>query len=159
MYGLPLACGEVAGGDVKVPGIVFLICLSLGLVSIACQRNEGVRAAGESDYQPRPAPQREAQDDIENLEMPGELVRIDTGRKIFTVRVENGMIQTFKFDSDTAVLGIDDKTKADGTPAKTQNNVRKLRGKEGSEVSVQWRDQDGDKIATIIEVTQISSKR
>lgn len=143
----------------KVAGIVFLICFFSGLVFVACQRDEGVRAARESDYQPRPAPKQEAEDDIENLELQGELVRIDTGRKIFTVRVENGMIQTFKFDSDTAVLGIDTKTNADGTPGKIQDGVRKLRGKEGSEVIVQWRELEGDKIATIIEVIQISSKR
>jgi hypothetical protein len=68
--------------------------------------------------------------------------------KTFSIRVDNGMEQTFKFDNDTMVLGLQGKA-----------TIRDLIGKEGSEVTVQWRDQDGAKMASRVDVTQISASR
>ena len=70
------------------------------------------------------------------------------GAKTFSIRVDNGMVQTFKFDSDTPVLGLQGKAL-----------IRDLIGKEGSEVSVRWQDSDGTKMATRVDVTEVSTFR
>jgi hypothetical protein len=38
-------------------------------------------------------------------------------------------------------------------------SVRNLAGKEGSEITVQWRDDNGAKMATHINVTQVSTSK
>ena len=118
-----------------------VFCLVAGLMLVACQRNQGVQA-GNDDYQPRPAPTRE----VQNPEIKGELTQINLDKRTIVVRVENGMVQTFKFDDDTAVVGL-------------VNQPGSLVGKEGSELAIQWEDQDGTKIATVIEVTQVSKSK
>ena len=119
-----------------------LICILSGLVMIACQRDRGVYAANDGDYQPRPAPK--VHDDASNKQVKGELLRVDVPRKMISVRVENGLEQTFKVDDNTVVLGLEN-----------QPAVRNLSGKEGSEVTVQWRDDNGVKMANSVDVTQI----
>jgi len=135
-----------------------LVSILSGFMLIACERSGGVRAGNDSeDYQPRPAPQADT-----NVtggattglmqEMKGELVRVDTAGKTVVVRLENGMVQTFKFDDNTMVSGLD--------PAKSSGSgVRSLAGKEGSEVLVKWEDRGGSKQATSIEVTQVSMSK
>ncbi len=124
--------------------IVSLICVLVGFMMFACQRNRGVYAGSDSDtYQPRPAPKVPV-----NQGMKGELLRIDTPTKTISVRVENGMVQTFKVDDNTIVLGLEN-----------QPSVRGLVGKEGSEVTIQWREDNGAKMASNIEVTQVSTAK
>ena len=133
-----------------------LVSILSGFMLIACERSGGVRAGNDSeDYKPRPAPQADT-----NVtggataglmqEMKGELVRVDTASKTVVVRLENGMVQTFKFDDNTMVSGLD-ATKSSG--------VRSLAGKEGSEVLVKWEERGGSKQATSIEVTQVSMSK
>jgi hypothetical protein len=119
----------------KVTGFS-LICVLAGFMLAACQRDQGVHA-GNDEYKPRRAPTREAVPQIK-----GELTQINLQNRTMVVRVENGMVQTFKFDDDTAVVGL-------------VNQPGSLVGKEGSELAVQWKDKDGSKIATAIEVTQV----
>ena len=132
-------------------------CLLMG-----CQRDQGVQAAYQQDntgtYQPRPAPKGEVE---QNQEMTGELQRIDMAAKTISIRVDNGMEQTFKFDENTMVMGLEGQSQSNVSPKKgnvTNAAVRNLVGKEGSEVTVQWRDQDGGKMATHVDVTQLSSR-
>jgi hypothetical protein len=119
-----------------------LICLLSGLMCFACQRG-GVKAANEGEYKPRPTP-------IEDLYGPergmkGELIRINIPMKTVALRIENGMVQTFRLDSKTSLTGLPDEQAA----------VRDLMGKEGSEINVKWENQNGTKIAKNIEVTQL----
>lgn len=119
---------------------LFLSLIVLGLILIGCQRNRGVYA-GNDEYQPRPAP-------VEKKTVPpdihGELLGVDVPKKIVLVRVENGMEQTFKFNDHTVVMGLNT----------SQAAVRNLVGREGSELIVQWQDDDGAKLANRIDVTQ-----
>ena len=120
----------------------------------ACERQQGVQAGSEQantgTYQPRPAPPPKG--DVQpNQEMSGELQRINMAAKTFSIRVDNGMEQTFKFDDDTMVMGLEVQPLKKGTAS-----IRNLIGKEGSEVTVQWREDNGAKMATHVDVTQIS---
>ena len=118
-----------------------LACCVPALMLIACQR-EGVHAANDDNiYHPRPALTGKVQH--KNIdEIKGELIRVDLPMKTMAVRLENGVVQTFSFDDDTTVAGID-------------IGVRDLAGKEGSEVTVRWKDQGPAKVATSVDVTQI----
>lgn len=141
--------------------IFSLICILSGFLTVACERDRGVQAAregGTDTYQPRhapkgPAPKGEVMPD--KNEMKGELIRIDMAKKTITIRAENGMEQTFKFGDDTAVMGVEHKQPVD---KKNMSQVRNLVGKEGSEISVKWRDEGGAKTATTIDVTDVVVK-
>lgn len=122
----------------------FLFCLASGLMLVGCQRDRGVYA-GNDDYQPRPAPavQQKPKQDIE-----GELVRVNIPAKTFVVRVENGLEQTFKFDDTTEVMGLE-----------VRSHVGNLVGKEGSEITIQSQDDGDTRIATRVDVTQLSTAK
>jgi len=125
--------------------IFALICILSGFMSIACQREQTVEASGEQGrtdtYQPRPASKGEA--------MSGELLRVDMGKKTFSIRAENGMEQTFKFSDQTSIEGIGSR----------QPQLRSLQGKEGSLVTVQGKDEGGAKAAVNVNVTDLEVKR
>jgi len=94
--------------------------------------------------------------------MNGELQRVDMAAKTITIRVDNGVEQTFKFDDNTMVKGLEGQSQptAPSKGGKAANApVRNLAGKEGSEVTVQWRDENGAKMATQINVTQVSTSK
>jgi hypothetical protein len=136
--------------------ILSFVCLLSVFMLVACQRDQGVQAGYEQGktgtYQPRPATKGEVE---QNPEMNGELQRVDMAAKTISIRVDNGMEQTFKFDDNTMVMGLEP-SKA----GKTGNaSIRSLVGKEGSEVTVQWRDEDGAKVATHVNVTQVSTAK
>ena len=140
----------------KLVILLFVSAVS-ALILFACERQQSVQAGSEQantgTYQPRPAPPPKGEIE-QNPEMSGELQRIDMGRKGFSIRVDNGMEQTFKFDDDTMVMGLE------GQQLKTGSaSMRNLIGKEGSEVTVRWRESDGGKVATHVDVTQISTAR
>ena len=127
--------------------------LIAGLMLSACQRDNSVHA-GNDEYKPRPAIKKV----VENQEVSGELVRIDPKKKMLVVRLANGMEQTFEFDEDTSVAGLDDSEKPPmrQKPGNMINpDIQNLIGKEGSEVTVEWRADGDAKIATHVEVTQV----
>jgi len=133
-----------------------LICFLSGLLMISCER--GVRAdreEGPDTYQPRPAPAEERSAAAKDVK--GELISIDMKNNAVMVRAENGMEQTFRFDDQTSVQGVDVQGTTTSKP-KTMA-VRNLIGKEGSEVTVMWRDEAGARMATSITVDQLVSKR
>ena len=131
--------------------------LLLGLTTAACGRERGVQAASESDYQPR-STSRVHTDEMIGINQPieGELIAINRSTKTMEVRVDNGMVQTFTYDDRTAVSGLET-WRHDSRSGNSGSRVRDLIGKEGSEVLIAWVDRQGGKMATSVEVTQISS--
>jgi hypothetical protein len=140
----------------KLVILLFVSAVS-ALILFACERQQSVQAGSEQantgTYQPRPAPPPKGETQ-QNPEMSGELQRVDMGVKTFSIRVDNGMVQTFKFDDDTMVMGLEPQQLKPGVAS-----MRNLIGKEGSEVTVRWHENNGVKVATHIDVTQISTAR
>jgi len=133
-----------------------LICFLSGLLMISCER--GVRAGreeGPDTYQPRPAPAEERAAAAKDVK--GELISVDMKNNAVMVRAENGMEQTFRFNDQTSVQGVDVQSTTTSKPRTMA--VRNLIGKEGSEVTVIWKDEAGAKMATSITVDQLVSKR
>jgi hypothetical protein len=135
-------------------GIALLgVSLIAGMMLSACRRDNSVHA-GNDEYKPRPAVKKI----VENQEVSGELVSIDPKKKMLVVRLDNGMEQTFEFDEGTSVAGLDNSLQTP-TRQKPGNNINpeigNLIGKEGSEVTVEWRADGDAKIATHVEVTQV----
>src|SRR5438876_3218680 len=149
--------------------ILSFVCILSVFMLVGCQRDEGVQAGKEQGntgtYQPRPAPKAEPWQNKgesgQNQEISGELQRVDMAAKTISIRVDNGMEQTFKFDDDTMVMGLEGQQPQANVPSKsgktTNASIRNLAGKEGSEMTIQWRDENGAKVATQVNVTQVSS--
>lgn len=118
-----------------------LIIFSLLVLPSGCKRApQTVQAAAETTNVSNSP-------ELVSREIDGELMRVDMKTELIQMRVENGMVQTFKFTKDTTV---------DGLP---KPDIKSLKGKEGSELAVTW-EGDGDlKVASHIEVTQISSSK
>lgn len=148
-----------------------LICILSGFMAIACQRDRGVFAGNDSDtYQPRPAHNRNNPTDEHagalngnqplNQDAKGELTHLDLAGKTFGIRLEKGMEQTFKFDDTTVLTGLENSPPPTKKASKNDKSpLRNLSGKEGSELTVRWRDENGLKMATNIEVTQVITAR
>jgi hypothetical protein len=127
-----------------------LICFLSGLLLISCER---VRASREEpgEYQPRPAPAESRP--AANADVKGELIRVDMKNNAIMVRAENGMEQTFKFNDQTSVRGVE----AYNTTTNRPKPMAVLIGKEGSEVTIMWKDEAGAKMATLVTVDQLVS--
>ena len=142
-----------------------IICFLSGFVLSGCQSDRGVEA-GNDNYQPRPVPKAEVPPSLTtppqaaNPEIRGELTQVDMSHKTVTVRVENGMEQTFKWDDQSTVLGLDWQTSLNKGKPQTVGGtqIRHLKGKEGSEVTVTWRDDGGAKTVMSLNVTQLSTR-
>ena len=138
-----------------------LICFLSGFMVIACQRDRGVHAGNDDEsYKPAPAPPSKPRNADSNDEIKGELLRVDPRGKTIAVRVENGMVQTLRFNDDTSVAGLEDQPQTN-LPKRdkiSNSEVGNLLGKEGSEVAIQWKDSD-EKIATNVAVTQVNTAR
>ena len=151
--------------------ILSFVCILSVFMLVGCQRDEGVQAGKEQGntgtYQPRPAPQAEPWQNKgepgQNQEISGELQRVDMAGKTISIRVDNGLEQTFKFDDSTMVMGLEGQQPHANAPSKTGKAtnaaIRNLAGKEGSEVMIQWRDENGAKMATQVNVTQVSTSK
>ena len=145
--------------------ILSFVCTLSVLMLVGCQRDQGVQAGNDQGntgtYQPRPAPAPKGESE-QGQQMTGELQRVDMAAKTISSRVVNGMEQTFKFDNNTMVAGLEGQAQPNA-PAKTGKTtnamIRNLVGKEGSEVNVQWRDENGAKVATHVDVTQVSTAK
>ena len=133
-----------------------LIWFLSGLLLTSCDR--GVRAdreEGTGPYQPRPAP---AQDQpVQAKDVKGELISIDMKNNTMMVRAENGMEQTFRFNDQTSVQGLEAQRATTSQPRTMA--VRDLIGKEGSEVTVMWKEEAGAKLATMVSVDQLVSRK
>jgi len=130
--------------------VFFALCTLASWMLMGCQRNQGVFAGNDSSlYKPRPAPLTD--------EMQGELLRVNGPGRTVELRVENGLIQTFKYDEHTEVSGLEGEPNpaATGKSSKVTGPLAVLVGKEGSEVVVHFIDQDDDKLAKTIDVMQV----
>jgi len=128
--------------------IYFVVCFFTGLLVLGCER--GVRAGREGEpetYQPRPSPQQPATATRADADVKGELMRVDLKNNAIMVRAQNGMEQTFKFNDQTMVHGLE------------KQGVRNLIGKEGSEITVSWKEEAGAKMATMVSVNDLVSKK
>jgi len=132
-----------------------LICFVSGLMTISCERGvHASREEGTETYQPRTAPRAKVTPDVDQ-DVQGDLISVDMKNNTIMVRAENGMEQTFKFDDQTMVQGL----QREGTKQPRTIQVRNLIGKEGSEVTVMWKDEAGAKMATSVNVNQLVSKK
>jgi hypothetical protein len=89
--------------------------------------------------------------------MQGELLRVNAPGRTVELRVENGLIQTFRYDEQTVVSGLEGEPKPAATAksGKVTGPLAVLVGKEGSEVVVHFIDQNDDKLAKTIDVMQV----
>jgi len=129
----------------------------------ACQRDQTVHAGNESDtYQPRPAPKvGKTTNNHTKQEMSGELISVDIQGKTLEIRLPNGMVQTFRFNTDTSVRGLENQPQSNAAKPGGANKtaVHTLVGKEGSEVTVSWTGDENNKLARSIDVTQVTTKK
>jgi len=127
-----------------------------GLLLISCDR--GVRASreeGPATYQPRPAPVPEQPAPAKDVQ--GELISVDMKNNAIMVRAENGMEQTFRFNDQTLLQGLEAQRATENQPRTMA--IRDLIGKEGSEVTVIWKEEAGAKVATSVSVDQLGSRK
>jgi hypothetical protein len=132
---------------------VALAILIASLAFITYERKYRVQAAGDGDpdtYLPLPAPDSGLK--------PGDLIigdirKVDIANKMMIVRLDNGMDQTLKLADDTqmVVTAVD----PNGVPI----NLKQLSTYYGSDVSIHWREENGAKVATSIDVTHQRQKR
>src|SRR5262245_60785340 len=134
--------------------LTIALVVLLGSMALAsCQRKYKAEAGGEEDantYQPLPAPNPSLKP---GELMIGEIRKVDIGNMMMIVRLENGMDQTLKLADDTRVVvtAVDPK----GVPI----NLRQLSTFYRAGVSIQWREEDGSRVATSIDVTQEARQR
>jgi hypothetical protein len=127
---------------------IFSMCVLSGFLLIGCERKQGVLAGNDGDiYKPRPAPRTD--------EMQGELLRVNAPNRTVEVRLENGLGQTFRYDGNTVVSGLENEPKPPAAIVAKAGALASLVGKEGSEVTVHFSEGDDEKLARTIDVTEI----
>ena len=117
------------------------------MIIASCQSPQHVQAAKEET----PSANRYGQGPIS-----GDLYSVDSAEKQMVIRVENGMAQTFRWDDDTVVDG-------DLPPIEpisknlfdTPSVMKRLSRRPGSELEVEWRDLNDEKLATAVHVTSL----
>jgi hypothetical protein len=128
--------------------IYSIVCFFAGLLLQGCESRVRAGREGEPEtYQPRPSPQQPVIAPEPHSDVKGELMRVDLKNNTIMVRAQNGMEQTFKFNDQTMVQGLE------------KQGVRSLIGKEGSEITVSWKEEAGAKMATMIDVNDLVSKK
>ncbi len=123
---------------------------------VSCHKADTVQA----DFQPRQAPDAIARMKLGKYghrEIDGLLRGIDVQSGSMVMEVENGMDQTFKWDEDTEVTGIDPAKATNSTPT-TIALMKELATRPGSEITVEWRDEGYDRVATSIDVIDVTKK-
>ena len=124
----------------KPNGLFLVACSIFALALVGCgQTDQGgyPPAEGERGAMPAPADLREG---IEGQLVRGELTNIDLEGKTLTVKAADGE-HHFTFSDQTEVSGA--------------ASAQGLAGREGSWVSVHYRDDQGAKMATHIELESI----
>jgi hypothetical protein len=132
-----------------------LICFLSGVVMISCERSVKAGREEPQEYQPRPAPAEDRATAAKDVQ--GELISVDLKNNTIMIRAQNGMEQTFRFNDQTTMQGLEPESRTTNQ-AKTMK-VRDLMGKEGSEVTVTWKDEAGAKMATSVTVNQLVSRK
>ena len=132
-----------------------LICFLSGVMMISCERSVKASREEPQEYQPRPAPAEDRATAVKDVQ--GELISVDLKNNTIMIRAQNGMEQTFRFNDQTTMQGLEPESRSTNH-AKTMM-VRDLMGKEGSEVTVTWKDEAGAKMATSVTVNQLVSRK
>jgi hypothetical protein len=86
------------------------------------------------------------------------LYSIDAAANTMVIRVETGMIQTFRWDDATEMKGSlpDNEIRSHDTVPGTRALMKQLARHCGSELAVEWKDLDDEKIATSIDVKDLA---
>src|SRR4030095_12668609 len=111
-----------------------------------------------NEYKARPAPTTEVpktQKSQEHKKIKGELVRVDPDNNTLFVRVDNGTVP-FKFNDCTEGEGMD-QPQPQAKMTDTFNGVSALVGTEGSEVTVQWADVKGVRVALLVVINEVGT--
>jgi len=84
----------------------------------------------------------------------GDLHSVDTAAKTLVIRVDNGMAQTFRWDDSTVVDGNlpPDDPKAPTALFDTAAVMKKMTRRRGSELIVEWRNLNDEKLATAVHI-------
>jgi hypothetical protein len=147
----------------KAIGFAFL--LSSLFIFQACTNERRVQAGAEetpsSDKSQTYAPLPPSPSRPTNRPIRGDLRLVDLSKNTFVVRMENGIEQTFRFNGETTVIGGPESSSIRQKPPKPVLNeqVAQLVGRDGSDVSVQWTQADPDKIATSVNVLQLTAAK
>jgi len=143
-------------------GLCMACCLGL-MVLAACQRSQQVQAGSEGTtgggYRPLSAPDSGVDLNRNPADGPlkGEVMSVDLGEHSMLIRVENGMQQTIKWNNSTTVNGIPVESKSGTTLSTPDDTMKGLADRPGSAVVIDAIDDHGQKIASVIQVTDLSS--
>jgi hypothetical protein len=123
--------------------------VGVSLIIASCQSPQHVQAAKEETA----SANRYGQGPI-----VGDLYSVDSTEKTIVIRVENGMAQTFRWDNDTLVDGDLPSTEPKSTkdPYDTPTVLKRLSRHSGSELEVEWRAVNDEKLATAVHVTSLA---
>jgi len=127
-------------------GMGMAFCFTLTLLA-SCQRTGAVHA----DIQ------RISGDETAPGPLKGEVTSVDIPAHRMLLRVENGMEQTVRWNDSTAINGVPAESVPPGTNATTAALMHVLAIRPGSAVVISATDDQGEKIATLIQVTDLSS--
>jgi len=146
-----------------LPATGFIFCLGLILTFSSCQRSQSVHAGAEettgNGYQPRTAPDLGVSIDRDRAgQIRGEVLSVDMARRSILIRVENGMQQTVQWNNDTTVNGVPVDSKPATTTRTPDGIMQALAFRPGSAVVIASTDDNGQKMATVIQVTDPSTK-
>ena len=89
----------------------------------------------------------------------GDLRLVDLSKNTFVVRMENGIEQTFHFNEQTKVSGAPESSALSRQKPGANEQVARLVGRDGSEVTVQWTPNNSDKIAASVDVLQLTAAK
>jgi len=147
----------------KLTGMGMAFCLGLTML-VSCERSQRVQAGSEGitgvDFQPRTAPEPGVALNRDPADGPikGQVMSVDVAGQGMLIRVENGMEQTVKWNNGTTtVQGVPSDSKSATTTPTTAASMKALAARPGSEVVIAWIDDNGQKMATVIKVTDLSS--
>src|SRR5262249_47749589 len=141
-----------------------LVALSSAFFFQGCKSERRVEASGEETPSGRTetyASLSRSRIHPSNQPIWGELGRVDIANQMFVVRLENGIEQTFRFKGPPTVTGAPNLAPEPQGREKPSPNpqISKLVGREGSELSVQWTPEGSDKIATSVDVLQLTTAK
>jgi hypothetical protein len=131
------------------------LALSVSIFS-ACNRTVQAGSDDSDTYQPRGGSATAADSRHPGSgqagvkETTGEISRVDAARHIITIRLNNGMEQTFLTDETT---DIGAPAAGNGARARSADSLRSLSRQTGKEVTVKWRESGDDKVANSVSLT------
>jgi len=127
------------------------LCLFSSFIFLGCQRDQGVQAGRESgtttgsQSQTGPSGVTGPGAATGSQQLHGELTRVNAAGNSIAVREGNGMEQMIMVNDQTRIM-----TGEQGSTTPTMAGITTLAGKEGSNVTVTWSEQNGQKVATSI---------